>query len=288
MFKPFLKQLTKVTDLTILFATIFVFLAFITPEELSQVPLNNARDDYDRTASSLALAESKVISSRIELEESIAINNEIRNSIAAAENVINSIDTDFVESVINDSDTGADLGLTNQANTELDQANTELDQANTELDQANTELDQANTELDQANTELDQANTELDQANTELDQANTELDQANTELDKLNTELVANESQLKLFREASEEASKNVVLLQSQLNMIVKTIADIETAALSSRSISWLQPVRKNTSELTDAAGMDGLIAGFAALIFCLVCRRRETWFKQMFGIYFR
>ena len=232
MFKPFLKQLTKVTDLTILFATIFVFLAFITPEELSQVPLNNARDDYDRTASSLALAESKVISSRIELEESIAINNAIRNSIAAAENVINSIDTDFVESVINDSDTGADLGLTNQAN--------------------------------------------------------TELDQANTELDKLNTELVANESQLKLFREASEEASKNVVLLQSQLNMIVKTIADIETAALSSRSISWLQPVRKNTSELTDAAGMDGLIAGFAALIFCLVCRRRETWFKQMFGIYFK
>ena len=232
MFKPFLKQLTKVTDLTILFATIFVFLAFITPEELSQVPLNNARDDYDRTASSLALAESKVISSRIELEESISINNEIRNSIAAAENVINSIDTDFVESVINDIDTNTDPDLTNQAN--------------------------------------------------------TELDQANTELDKLNTELVANESQLKLFREASEEASKNVVLLQSQLNMIVKTIADIETAALSSRSISWLQPVRKNTSELTDAAGVDGLIALLAALIFCLVCKRRESWFKQMFGIYFK
>ena len=232
MFKPFLKQLTKVTDLTILFATIFVFLAFITPEELSQVPLNNARDDYDRTVSSLALAESRVISSRIELEESISINNEIRNSIAAAENVINSIDTDFVESVINDSDTGADLDLTNQAN--------------------------------------------------------TELDQANTELDKLNTELVANESQLKLFREASEEASKNVVLLQSQLNSIEKTIADLETAALSSRAISWLQPVRKNTSELTDAAGIDGLIALLAALIFCLVCRRRGTWFKQMFGIYFK
>ncbi len=57
MFKPFLQQLTKVTDLAILFATIFVFLAFITPEELSQTPLNNARDDYDRTTSSLALAE---------------------------------------------------------------------------------------------------------------------------------------------------------------------------------------------------------------------------------------
>ena len=253
MFKPFLKQLTKVTDLTILFATIFVFLAFITPEELSQAPLNNARDDYDRTASSLALAESKVISSRLELEESISISNELRNSIAAAEKEINSINTDSVESVINDSDTGADLDLTNKTNTELDQTNTELDQTNTELDQTNTELDQTNTELDQ-----------------------------------LNAELVANESQLKLFGETSEEASKNVVLLQSQLNMIVKTIADIETAALSSRSISWLQPVRKNTSELTDAAGMDGLIAVFAALIFCLVCRRRGTWFKEMFGIYFK
>ncbi|MEO1930107.1 MAG: hypothetical protein ABGX51_07070, partial [Gammaproteobacteria bacterium] len=240
MFKPFLKQLTKVTDLTILFATIFVFLAFITPEELSQAPLNNARDDYDRTASSLALEESKAISSRIELEESISISNKLRNSIVAAENVINSIDTDFVESVINDSDTDTDLDLTNQTNIELDQLNAELDQLNAELDQLNAELDQ------------------------------------------LNAGLVANESQLKLFGETSDEASKNVVLLQSQLNTIEKTIADLETAALSSRSISWLQPVRKNTSELTDVAGVDGLIALLAALIFCLVCKRRESWFKQM------
>ena len=242
MFKPFLKQLTKVTDLTILFASIFVFLAFITPEELSQVPLNNARDNYDRTASSLALAESKVISSRIELEESISISNELRNSIAAAENEINSIDTDFVESVINNIDTNTDLDLTNQTDTDPDLTN----------------------------------------------QADTELDQLNTELDQLNTELVANESQSKLFRETAEEASKNVVLLQNQLNMIVKTIADIETAALSSRAIPWIQPVRKNTNELVHAAGFDGFIAGFAALIFCLVCRRRGTWFKQMFGIYFK
>ena len=259
MFKPFLKQLTKVTDLTILFASIFVFLAFITPEELSQVPLNNARDNYDKTASSLALAESKVISSRIELEESISISNELRNSIAAAENEINSIDTDFVESVINDIDTNTDPDLTNQTDTDPDLTN-------------------------QTDTDPDLTN----QADTELDQLNTELDQLNTELDQLNTELVANESQSKLFRETAEEASKNVVLLQNQLNMIVKTIADIETAALSSRAISWLQPVRKNTNELVHAAGFDGFIAGFAALIFCLVCRRRGTWFKQMFGIYFK
>ena len=158
MFKPFLKQLTKVTDLTILFATIFVFLAFITPEELSQVPLNNARDDYDRTASSLALAESKVISSRIELEESIAINNEIRNSIAAAENVINSIDTDFVESVINDSDTGADLDLTNQANTDWTSKHRTGSSKHRTGSSKHRTGSSYNTELDQANTELDQLN----------------------------------------------------------------------------------------------------------------------------------
>ena len=121
-----------------------------------------------------------------------------------------------------------------------------------------------------------------------INNIDTELDQLNNELDQLNRELVTNESQLQLFRENAEEASKNVLLLQSQLNVIEKTIADLETAALSSRAISWLQPVRKNTSELTDAAGFDGIIAGFAALIFCLVCRRRESWFKQMFGIYFK
>ena len=263
MFKPFLKQLTKVTDLTILFASIFVFLAFITPEELSQAPLNNARDDYDRTTSSLALAESKVISSRIELEESISISNELRNSIAAAEKEINSINTDSVESVINDSDTDSVESVINDSDT----------------DSVESVINDSDTD-----TDLDLTN----QTDTELDQLNTELDQLNTELDQLNTELVASESQSKLFRETAEEASKNVVLLQSQLNTIEKTIADIETAALSSRAISWLQPVRKNTSELTDAAGMDGLIAGFAALIFCLVCRRRGTWFKQMFGIYFK
>ena len=232
MFKPFLKQLTKVTDLTILFATIFVFLAFITPEELSQVPLNNARDDYESTASSLALAESKGTSSRMKVEESISIGNDLRNSIVATENVINSINTDFVEDTMNNIDIDADIELSGQTNAERDQLNNELDQ--------------------------------------------------------LNRELVTNESQLQLFRENAEEASKNVLLLQNQLNTIEKTIADIETAALSSKAISWLQPVRKNTNELVYAAGFDGFIAGFAALIFCLVCKRRQTWFKQMFGFYFK
>jgi len=253
MFKPFLQQLTKVTDLAILFATIFVFLAFITPEELSQTPLNNARDDYDRTTSSLALAEAEGIASRVRLEESISVSIELTNSIVAIKTAINSIDTELVEDAINNIGIDADQDIT-----------------------------------DQLNAELDQLNAELDQLNAELDQLNAERDQLNAELDQLNMELITNESQLQLFRETSEEASNNIVMLRNQLKTIEKTIADIKTAALSSKAVSWLQPVRTNTNELINAAGFDGFIAGFSALIFCLVCRRRQTWFKQMFGIYFK
>ena len=239
MFKPFLQQLTKVTDLAILFATIFVFLAFITPEELSQAPLNNARDDYDRTTSSLALVEAEEIATRVKVEESISVSSELTNSIAVIKTAINSIDTELVEGAINNIGIDADQDIT-------------------------------------------------DQLNAELDQLNAERDQLNAELDQLNMELITNESQLQLFRETSEEASNNIVMLRNQLKTIEKTIADIKTAALSSKAVSWLQPVRTNTNELINAAGFDGFIAGFAALIFCLVCRRRQTWFKQMFGIYFK
>ncbi len=232
MFKPFLQQLTKVTDLAILFATIFVFLAFITPEELSQAPLNNARDDYDRTTSSLALVEAEEIATRVKVEESISVSSELTNSIAVIKTAINSIDTELVEGAINNIGIDADQDIT--------------------------------------------------------DQTNAELDQLNAELDQLNMELITNESQLQLFRETSEAASNNIVMLRNQLKTIEETIADIEIAALSSKAVSWLQPVRTNTNELINAAGFDGFIAGFAALIFCLVCRRRQTWFKQMFGIYFK
>ena len=35
----------------------------------------------------------------------------------------------------------------------------------------------------------------------------------------------------------------------------------------------WIRPVRNNVESFANAAGMDGILAGFAALIFCLVCK---------------
>ena len=54
--KKLLRQLTKITDLTILFAAIFVFLAYITPEGISESSINNLRTNSQTIASSLSSA----------------------------------------------------------------------------------------------------------------------------------------------------------------------------------------------------------------------------------------
>ncbi|MBT6073919.1 MAG: hypothetical protein HOH08_03110, partial [Gammaproteobacteria bacterium] len=76
--------------------------------------------------------------------------------------------------------------------------------------------------------------------------------------------------------------------LQTLNNDVIKSEQEIEALELkaqSSKSISWLQPIRKNTMILINAGGVDGLIAGFASLIFCLVYKRRRGWFRNVFGI---
>ncbi|SVA57008.1 uncharacterized protein METZ01_LOCUS109862, partial [marine metagenome] len=100
--------------------------------------------------------------------------------------------------------------------------------------------------------------------------------------------LTNNESEISTAQTALETANQNVQLLRVNLSSAQQEVAELEAALESSRAISWIQPVRQNTDKLIDAAGFDGFIAGFAALIFCLVCKRRQTWFKQMFGIYFK
>ena len=37
-----------------------------------------------------------------------------------------------------------------------------------------------------------------------------------------------------------------------------------------------------------DATQWYMIIAGFAALIFCLIIKRRRDWFRRMFGLYFK
>ena len=216
MFEPFQKQLTKVTDLTILFATIFVFLAYITPEGISESSINSVRSNSQAIASSLAIAETQSANANAKTQRLNLISNDLRSSIIELEMEVNNIIQE--------------IDATDQ----------------------------------------------------------TRIDQLNAEINQLNTELTNNESEISAAQTALETANQNVQLLRANLSSAQQEVAELEAALESSRAISWIQPVRQNTDKLIDAAGFDGFIAGFAALIFCLVCKRRQTWFKQMFGIYFK
>ena len=209
--KKILEQLTKITDLTILFATIFVFLAYITPEGASQDSLREARTNAQSVTASLSNAENQTAASNTRLQESTSISNDLRNSIVQLETESSSLDPT-----------------------------------------------------------IDQAR--INQLNSEIDQLNTSL---------ANSTSAVNEAQLALNSSLRNEESLRASLRSSQARL-----ADIE--AESSRAISWIQPVRNNTDRLIDAAGVDGFIAGFAALIFCLIIKRRRDWFSRMFGLYFK
>ena len=209
--KKILEQLTKITDLTILFATIFVFLAYITPEGASQDSLREARTNAQSVTASLSNAENQTAASNTRLQESTSISNDLRNSIVQLETESSSLDPT-----------------------------------------------------------IDQAR--INQLNSEIDQLNTSL---------ANSTSAVNEAQLALNSSLRNEESLRASLRSSQARL-----ADIE--AESSRAISWIQPVSNNTDRLIDAAGVDGFIAGFAALIFCLIIKRRRDWFRRMFGLYFK
>ena len=209
--KKILEQLTKITDVTILFATIFVFLAYITPEGASQDSLREARTNAQSVTASLSNAENQTAASNTRLQETTNISNDLRNSIVQLETESSSLDPT-----------------------------------------------------------IDQAR--INQLNSEIDQLNTSL---------ANSTSAVNEAQLALNSSLRNEESIRASLRSSQARL-----ADIE--AESSRAISWIQPVRNNTDRLIDAAGFDGFIAGFAALIFCLIIKRRRDWFSRMFGLYFK
>ena len=199
MLNSFKDILTKVTDLTILFASIFTFLAFITPKEISIDPLERSRERA-------SISQSELRDARNALSENEAIASTIQASIS---------------------------------------------------------------EFNQRLSGLDPT---LDSA--ELQALLSQIDSAAINLEK-------EESEKKSFVERIEA-------LEASINSERQKINNLENQLNSSKSISWIQPVRKNVEALANAAGMDGILAGFASLIFCLVCKRRKEWFKRIFRIFYK
>ena len=199
MLNSFKDILTKVTDLTILFASIFTFLAFITPKEISIDPLERSRERA-------SISQSELRDARNALSENEAMASTIQASIS---------------------------------------------------------------EFNQRLSGLDPT---LDSA--ELQALLSQNDSAAINLEK-------EESERKSFVERIEA-------LEASIDSERQKINNLENQLNSSKSISWIQPVRKNVEALANAAGMDGILAGFASLIFCLVCKRRKEWFKRIFRIFYK
>ena len=199
MLNSFKDSLHKVTDLTILFASIFTFLAFITPKEIATGPLERSKE--------------LVSFNQLQLKD-------VAEEFSENQNTIDSIQITI-----------------NQLNARIPDLDPEQDIE---------ELQELTREIDLASSNLNRVNS----LNNELQQSISNLEAS------INAELIKIDN------------------FESQLN--------------DNKSIAWIQPVRNNVESLANAAGMDGILAGFAALIFCLVCKRRKDWFKKIFRIFYK
>ena len=197
MLNSFKDSLTKVTDLVILFASIFTFLAFITPKEAPIEPLNKSR-------------------------EAITLNqSELRSAIEA---------------------------------------------------------------VSQSRTNIESINNLVNQLNGRLAGLDTELDSAI--IQDLQSQIASAAISLQREQSVSNNLQESISALEASIDSELKNITNLENQ--TTKSISWIQPVRKNVEALANAAGMDGILAGFAALIFCLVCKRRQDWFRRIFSIFYK
>ena len=197
MLNSFKDSLIKVTDLAILFASIFTFLAFITPKEISLEPLKKSREAVSLTQS------------------------ELRNATEAASE--------------------------NQAR----------------IERINNSIDQLNSRLAGLDAELDLA--AIQDLERQIASAAISLDRAQSD---------------------NNDFQKSISALQTSIDSEFEKIRNLESQ--TTKSISWIQPVRQNVEAFANAAGMDGILAGFAALIFCLVCKRRQDWFRRIFSIFYK
>ena len=213
MVKNFITGLTKVTDFFIIIATVFVFLAFITPAEKSMQPL------IDKNQSEL----SSILNDRSQL---ISIMESLRQQETSLNNELNTILNEPIVSI------------------DVDEPIVSI-----EGDETIVGIELENIE------QVPPKDTSLIEA--AINQAERQINSSTIDLQQLENKISATE----------------------------QTLKDLILESKSSKSVGWLQPIRKNTMILIDAGGIDGLIAGFTALIFCLVFKRRRNWFSNVFGI---
>ena len=199
MLNSFKDNLTKVTDLTILFASIFTFLAFITPKEISLDSIEGSRER-------ISINQSELSDARNAFSESLGVTASISATVNELNATVSSLDP-----VLDSEQTNGVLG-------------------------------------------------QIESTVIDLEKEEAKSRGISERIDSLETSIASERQQ----------------------------ISNLEDRRNNSKSISWIQPIRTNVETLANAAGMDGILAGFSALIFCLVCNRRKEWFKNIFRIFYK
>ena len=85
MLNSFKDSLTKVTDLAILFASIFTFLAFITPKEISLDSIEGSRDR-------ISINQSKLSDARNAMSESLGVTASFETAVNELNAAVSSLD----------------------------------------------------------------------------------------------------------------------------------------------------------------------------------------------------
>jgi hypothetical protein len=144
-------------------------------------------------------------------------------------------------------------------------------------------LGNARDDLDDNETVINSLEILISKLRSQLSEQGGALDLS--EIQELDEEIENTSERLTVALSMNQPLSNEVTRLQKVVDSNFLEIESLQEK--SAYTPYWAQEIRNNLDELITAVGIDGLVAGFSSLIFCLVCNRRRDWVRK-FILFFR
>jgi len=144
-------------------------------------------------------------------------------------------------------------------------------------------LGNARDDLDDNETVINSLEIYISELSSKLSEEDGVLDLS--EIQELDQVIENTSETLTVALSMNQPLSNEVTRLQKVVDSNFLEIESLQEK--SAYTPYWAQEIRNNLDELITAVGIDGLVAGFSSLIFCLVCNRRRDWVRK-FILFFR
>ena len=144
-------------------------------------------------------------------------------------------------------------------------------------------LGNARDDLDDNETVINSLEILISKLRSQLSEQGGALDLS--EIQELDEEIENTSERLTVALSMNQPLRDEVTRLQDVVDSNFLEIESLQEK--SAFTPYWAQEIRNNLDELITAVGIDGLVAGFSSLIFCLVCNRRRDWVRK-FILFFR